>query len=84
MIKQLLKNATIRKNNLLQILPITFINRPTISTSTVNCKKNVKVEANFTNEMIELHVNNEDDKTKNSTKSFEFPFVWLRDNCKVR
>lgn len=48
-----------------------------LSVHNVNFTK-INVKTNFQNETIELYVVDD-----NSSKPFEFPFLWLRDNCKV-
>lgn len=76
MIRNLLKSVTIaaiRDNN--KNFYRLLLTR-SLSVHNVNFTK-INVKTNFQNETIELYVDD------SSSKPFEFPFLWLRDNCKV-
>lgn len=80
MFQNLLKNLVIRHSNSLQkYLPLYSNKLQAFSTSFIS---NFKVNAsiNIQNETIELTSNVKD---SDSIKSLKFPFLWLRDNCKV-
>jgi hypothetical protein len=67
MIRQVLKTFVIRHNNALQ--KTQFARH---MSSSVNAK------ANFQNSTVEIVT-----KKSSTAVKHEFPFVWLRDNCKV-
>lgn len=74
MLRQALKQiSVIRRRNCSQVKIIRAI-----SSETKNL--NLEVKINSQNESFELH-NTEADITTGKQKKFEFPFVYLRDNC---
>lgn len=78
MIRNFFKSVTIaaiRENNKNNKIFHRLLTR-SLSVHNVNFTK-INVKTNFQNETIELYVDS-------SSKPFEFPFIWLRDNCKVR
>lgn len=83
MIRNFLKSASIastirRDSKNIKNFHRLFIRTLSVEHINVNFSK-ISVKTNFQNEMIELY-----DDDASSTKPFEFPFIWLRDNCQVR
>lgn len=73
MIRTLLKSVTAIRDNKSFIKAILI---RSLSVQNVNFTK-INVKTNFQTEMVELHSDDE------PSKPFEFPFIWLRDNCRV-
>lgn len=76
MLRQFLKQTAIRKPD--------YARRNFVRASSGDGKRfNLEVKINRANETFELH-DAETDVTSGKQKKFEFPFVYLRDNCQVR
>lgn len=74
MLRQILKQIVISKRD---YAAPKLINRASSSDT-----KKLRVKINQENETFELH-DVEIDATSGKPKKFEFPFVYLRDNCQV-
>lgn len=72
MLRRVLKQIVIRNQ------AQTLLNRASSSVST-----KIEIKINQENETFELHDAEVDDATSGKQKKFEFPFVYLRDNCQV-
>lgn len=76
MLRKFFKQIAIRKQD--------YARRKFVRASSSDGKKfNLEVKINRANETFELH-DAEIDVTSGKQKKFEFPFVYLRDNCQVR
>lgn len=51
--------------------------------SSKSCLSRFEVKINQQNETFEFHDTEVDASTSEKQKKFEFPFVYLRDNCRV-
>lgn len=75
MLRQILKQIAIRKRD--------YAPAQLVRASSNSCGKlNLEVKINQHNESFELH-DAEVEAASGKQKKFEFPFVYLRDNCQV-
>jgi hypothetical protein len=76
MLRQILKRIAIRSRDYASA-------QLTRESSSDGGKNNFQVKINEQNETFELH-ETEVETASGKQKKFEFPFVYLRDNCQVR